>query len=103
VMFPWTVTIGAYPGQTTTATIYCRSIIPSAPTYDITYSISTDADLNYVSTTWTLDGETWTPSQSYPLDGGQTHELDLTLSIPLEEVETAYNFWIYPIRTDVAK
>ena len=101
MMYPWLVLVGSYPGQNMTATLYCKSIIPTAPTYDITYSISTNADLSFVSADWTVDGETWTASQAYPLAGGQTHELEVTLVIPLDDPDAEYTFWVYPIRTDI--
>lgn len=101
MMYPWLVPLKASPGQTTTTTLYCKSIESSAPTYDITYTISTNADLGSVSTTWTIDGETWVPSQSYPLAGGQTHELTLTMTIPLKEPDAKYTFWVTPIRAGI--
>ena len=101
MMYPWLVLVGSYPGQNMTATLYCKSILPSAPTYDISYSISTNADLSYVSATWTIDGDTWIPSQAYPLAGGQTHELKVTLTTSLEDPDAEYTFWVYPIRADI--
>jgi len=109
MMFPWLVLVGGYPGQTTTTTLYCKSIMEEAPTYDISYCISTNADLGFVSTTWEIDtdptdeieGVTWAPSQSYPLAGGERHELTLTLTIPSDGSEAEYNFWVSPVRTGI--
>lgn len=109
MMFPWVVLLGGYPGQTVAATLYCKSIMENATTYDISYSISTNADLGLVSTEWTIDtnteddvdGVTWVPSQSWSLSGGQIHELELTLIIPVDGPMMDYNFWVYPIRTGI--
>ena len=111
LMYPWLIPLKGYPGQTTITTLYCKSIMDVAPTYDICYTISTNADLSVVSTTWEIDvnpdddvdGVKWTPTYSYPLAGGQTHELELTLTIPLAEPEAEYNFWVYPTRTGLTK